>query len=186
MSLSAARGIARIARFDAAGLSEFDASPQGLLAALTPWFAFALVAFGLFFMSGDRLQAVTDLLASIVALLAPSVASHALTRWFGREARWLRYAVAVVWCQWVMPPALIVALTGSFLLIAGGVPDAVAERTAMLALLGYALALNLFLARKALSLTLWRAAAVVISVNLATGAAVLLPRVLQMVQEIGR
>lgn len=175
MSIAAATGVVRIARFEASGLASFDATPQGLLNALTPWLGFALVAAFLLLIYGEPVHALSDLLASVVALLAPPVFSHLLARFWGREERWLRYAVAVAWCQWVMPPALLAALTGSFMLIASGVPDSVAEPLAMAALLGYALALNVFLASRALDLSVWRAAGAVVLVNLATGALVLGP-----------
>ena len=181
MSLSAASGVSRLARFQAAGLEAFDATPAGLLNALTPWLAFALVAFGLLLVAGKPVDAVADLLASTVALLAPPVLSHALARRWGREERWLRYAVAVTWCQWVMPPALLLALMGSYVLMVLGVPETMAEPVALLALLGYAVALNLFLARAALDLSRWRAAGMVATVNLGTAAVVVLPGALAAV-----
>lgn len=186
MSLKAARGVARLARFDASGLDAFDATPQGLVNALTPWLAFSLAGCALVAIAGDVGRAVSDLLASVAALLTPPVLSHALAGLLGRRPLWLRYAVAVVWCQWVMPPALLLALTGSFLLMSIGVPQDPAERLAMLALLAYALCLNVFLTRKALNLGWWRAIAVVAAVNITTGAAVVLPGVIAMMQEIGR
>lgn len=178
--MSVPRGIALLARFDRAGLAEFDASPRGLLNALAPWLAFALVAALLLVIEGDAPQAIADLLASVVALLAPPVTSHALARLWRREAAWLRYAVSLAWCQWVMPPALLVALCGSFLLIASGLPERSAERLAMGGLLLYALALNVFLARRALDLSVWRAVATMLAINLATVAAVVAPGLLAM------
>jgi hypothetical protein len=175
MSVSAATGVVRIARFQADGLAAFDATPAGLLHALTPWFAFALVAFLYQMMAGAPVHALSDLLASVVALLAPPVLSHALARLWHREARWLRYAVALAWCQWVMPAALLLALVCSFLMMMAGLPETVAERVAMFATLAYALALNVFLARRGLDLSLWRAVGTVVAVNLGTAAAVVLP-----------
>ena len=180
MSFAAAVGVSRIARFRADGLASFDATPTGLLNAMVPWLAFALVAAALLAISGEPVAALGDLLASVAGLVAPPVVSHVMARLWGREARWLRYAVAVVWCQWVMPPALLLALVVSFFLMASGVPEGMAEPIAMLGLLVYALALNLFLARRALDLTVWRAASVVVAVNLATAAVVLGPTLLRV------
>jgi len=178
MSLSAAVGVARVARFQADGLAAFDATPAGLLNALVPWLAFALVAFVVLLIAGHPAHALGDLLASTVALLAPAVLSHAVARIWRREHRWLRYAVALAWCQWVMPPALLLALIGSYMLMVLGVPESLSEPAALLALLVYAVALNVFLARRALDLSRWRAAGVVAVVNLGTAAAVVAPGLL--------
>ena len=170
MSLAAAAGVARLARFRADGLAAFDASPVGLLNALAPWFAFALVGGGLALAGGEMRAAAAELLGSVVALLAPPVLSQGLAQVLGRASAWLRYAVAATWCQWMMPPALLAALLGSGLLIALGLPQPVAEALAGLAALGYALALHVFLVRRGLALSLWRAGAVVAAVNLGTAA----------------
>jgi hypothetical protein len=110
-----------------------------------------------------------------VALLTPAVLSQALARLWGRDAAWLRYAVAFTWCQWVMPPALLAALLGSGMLVAAGVPDDAAELLGALALLVYALSLHFFIARQALDLSRWRTAAIVAIVNIGTGALVTVP-----------
>jgi hypothetical protein len=170
MSLAAASGVARLARFRADGLTAFDASPVGLLNALAPWVAFALVGGGLALAGGTPRAAAEGLLGSLVAVLAPPVLSEWLARLWGRAAAWLRYAVALTWCQWVMPPALLGAVLASGVLIALGVPPDAAELLAGLAALGYALALHVFLARRGLSLSLWRAGIVVVAVNLGTAA----------------
>ncbi|MDA8251196.1 MAG: hypothetical protein M0Z28_18775 [Rhodospirillales bacterium] len=168
MSLAAAAGVARLARFRADGLDAFDASPVGLLNALAPWFAFALVGGGLSLAAGAPRAAAVDVLASVVTLLTPPVLSQGLAQLWGRAAAWLRYAVAVTWCQWVMPPALLAAVLGSGVLIAAGVPQTPAETLAGVAALGYALALQIFLARRGLALPMWRAGVVVAAVNLGT------------------
>ncbi len=185
MNLSAVRGVTRLARFDSSGLAGFDASPQGLLNALAPWIAFSLVACVIMLVRGQPAQALGDALVSVVALLTPPVTSHALASFWKRKPNWLRYAVAVVWCQWVMPVALLVALTGSFVMMGAGVPERTAERIVMLALLVYALALNIFLARRALDMAWWKAVLLVLAVNFVTGTAVLAPRLIEIAQELG-
>jgi len=175
MSMSAARGVVRLAQFQRDGLAEFDASTSGLLNALAPWLAFSFVAAMLLLVTRGVEPAARDLLGSVVVLLAPAVVSHRLARFWDREPQWLRYAVAFAWSQWVMPLALVVALTCSFFMIAAGVAEQVAETLVMLALVFYALALHLFIARQALAISFWRAAGMVVAVNLGTAAAVLLP-----------
>lgn len=175
MSVAAATGVARLARFRADGLAAFDATPTGLLNALAPWLAFALVTAVLLLVTGETDHALADLLGSVVVLLAPPVVSHGLARLWHREARWLRYAVAFTWCQWVMPAALLAALLGAGMLMAAGLAEDVAQTVAMLALLAYALALHVFLARRALDVSAWKAAGMVVAVNLGTAAVVFLP-----------
>lgn len=170
MSLSAASGVARLARFRADGLASFDATPVGLLNALAPWLAFALVGSLLALAAGAVREAALDFLASLVALLAPLVVSQALARLWGRGGAWLRYAVAMTWCQWMMPPALLAAVLGSGVMIAVGLPRDLAEALAALAALLYAVGLHWFLARRALVISVWRAGLLVAAVNLGTAA----------------
>jgi TRAP-type mannitol/chloroaromatic compound transport system permease large subunit len=131
-------------------------------------------------VSGSPVRALGDLLATLVALLTPAVVSHGAARLWRREGAWLRYAVAVVWCQWVMPPALLAAVVLSGVLVGLGVPDDDAELLGALALLAYALALNCFIARHALDLSRWRTVALVAMVNGGTGALVATPVLLQV------
>lgn len=170
-----ATGIWRLARFRADGLAAFDATPQGLLNALAPWLAITLVATLGVLIGGDVLRALTDLCASVAGLLAPLVVGHALARWFGREDRWLRFAVAMTWVQWVLLPAGVLRYVASFGLMALGFPDMVAEPLAMLGLFAYLLGLNLFVARRALELGRWRSVAMVLGTNLGTAVLVLGP-----------
>jgi hypothetical protein len=179
MTRPPATGIARLARFRADGLAAFDASPAGLLNALAPWLAFALVGFALALAGGYPRAAIGDLLATVIALLTPAVLSHLLARIWQREAGWLRYAVAWAWCQWIMPPALLLALILGAALVQLGLPTQAALRLSLLALLGYALALNGFIARHALGLSRWRSTALVAVVNLGTAALVTLPVLIQ-------
>lgn len=185
MSLAAARGVARVALFHEDGLALFDASPKGLLNALAPWLAFSLVAAALMAARLDAAVGLGDLLGSVIVLVAPPVLSHALARFWGREAGWLRYAVAFAWTQWVMPPALVLALTASFFLMSSGLPDPLAQTVALVGLLVYALALNVFVAERALRLSRWRAVAMVVAVNVGAAVAVLAPRALAMLLDGG-
>ena len=185
MTAQAAIGVARLARFRADGLDAFDASPTGLMNALAPWLAFALVGFALMLVVGSGRHATGNLLASVVALLTPPVVSHALARLWGRQAAWLRYAVAFTWCQWVMPVALLAAMVVSFLLMAAGLPETLAELLAALALMVYAVALHGFVIRRALGVSRWRTAIMVVAINLGTVAVVAAPRLLHVAMEAG-
>jgi hypothetical protein len=167
MMKNPAAGLLRLARFRADGLALFDASPTGLLNALAPWLAFAIVGALLALFEERPTDVLATLLASVVALLVPIVVSHALARAWQRESGWLRYAVAMTWCQWVFPPALLVASLAGGALIAAGLPAIVAEAVAAAALIGYALSLQYFIASRALDVGRGRAVLMVGAVNVA-------------------
>lgn len=186
MSTQAAIGVARLAQFRADGLQAFDASPAGLLNALAPWLAFALVGFVLMLTAVPARQATTDLLATVVGLLTPAVVSHALARLWGRQAAWLRYAVAFIWCQWVMVVAWLASVMGTGLMMAVGLPEYIAEDVGGLAMLVYAVALQSFVIRRALDLSGWRTAAMVVAINVSAVVLVLLPTLLNNVMEVSR
>ena len=179
--MSITRGIVRIARFRAEGLAEFDISRNSFLNSLAPLVAFPLVGSLLELASGNAIEAVSDLLASVVALLAPLIISEYLAeRWQAGE-RWLGYAVASNWTQWIVPIAFGASFSALWLLKQIGVP---AEQGgvvgSVLFLLLYGVALHWFLARKALGLSRMRATLMVVICDLATLALVMGPRILMV------
>ncbi len=173
-------GIMRLARGRADGLGQFGATREAFLASLAPLVAFPLVGGVLMLLGGGGLSALSDLLATICALVAPPVLSYEVARLWGRETAWLRYATAFNWCQWVIP------VIGSLLLVMGGIlaelglPRASASAGVVLGLVGYGLWLHWFLARHGLGLSGLRAVVMVLGVNFATVALVLGPRVLAL------
>jgi len=183
MKLPVAIAVVRLARFRADGLAAFDATPTGLLNALAPWLAFALVGFVLTLVAGAPDSALGELLGVVVALLTPPVLSYSAARLWGREAAWMRYAVAVVWCQWVIPPAFLASAFVSGALVEVGLPQDEAMLAGILSLLAYALSLNFFIARHALDLSRWRTAALLAIVNVGTGALVTAPSLVQAALE---
>jgi hypothetical protein len=171
-------GILRIARFRADGLDQFTATPQAFLNSLAPLIAFPLVGGALMALGGAGIAAITDLLSSCVALLAPPVLSHVLARHWGREGLWLRYAVAFNWCQWAVPMMAVVSIVAMLVLVAVGLGRNLIAVLGVCALIGYALLLHWFLAAHALRLSAARAAGLVLFANLGAAALVLLPRLL--------
>jgi hypothetical protein len=168
----------RLARGRVDGLERFGATREAFLASLAPLVAFPLVGGVLMLLGGGGLTALSDLLATLCALVAPPVLSYEVARLWGREAAWPRYATAFNWCQWVIP------VIGSLLLVMGGIlaglglPRASASAGVVFGLVGYGLWLHWFLARHGLGLSGLRAVVMVLGVNLATVALVLGPRVL--------
>jgi hypothetical protein len=174
------RGIFRIARGRADGLDQFAGTQQGFLTSLAPLIAFPLVGTVLMLLNGGGAPAITDLLATVAVLLAPPVLSYEMARLWGRQARWLRFATAFNWCQWLLPMLASVLLMGLGLLLRTGLSEQTATGALVLALGGYALWLHWFLARHGLALSPFRAAILVVVVNLGTALLVLAPRLLAL------
>ena len=172
---AALRGVSLLARGNTAGLGYFTGTPQGFLSSLTPFLAFALVGAVLQTFQGNPGDAVIEMLVTVVALLAPAVASHVVARAWRREEQWLLYAVAFNWCHWAIP-VVAAALFILLMVLAGiGVPVRPAAAALLLVFLGYALWLHWFVARHALGLAMGQAVGLVLLVNLATAATVMGP-----------
>jgi hypothetical protein len=167
-------GIARLARGRADGLAQFGDTRQAFLASLLPLLAFPLLGELLVALRGG-MPSLSDLLATVCALLAPPVLSFSLARRWGREAQWPRFATAFNWCQWAIPAIAFLLLLAMSLLIALGVPNEAAGHLWILSLAAYGVWLHWFLARRALELTAVRAVVLVVLVNAATVAMVIGP-----------
>jgi len=177
---SVLRGIVRIARGRPDGLDEFAGTSQAFLASLAPLLAFPLVGTFLLVLRGGGVLAIADLLATVSVLLAPPVLSWEFARLWHRQDRWLRFATAFNWCQWLLPALASVLLVAAGALLDAGLPQDPATGLVVCGLAGYGLWLHWFLARHGLRLSRLRAALLVAGVNLGTAALVLAPRLLAL------
>ncbi len=168
-------GVVRLARGNADGMRQFGATREAFLASLAPLVAFPLVGSLLMALAGGGLRAVSDLLMSLTALLAPPVLSFELARLWQRQALWPRFATAFNWCQWAIPVLGSLALLVLGALMTLGLPAQAARGIALGLLASYALWLHWFIARHGLALSVLRAAILVVVVNLATVALVIVP-----------
>jgi len=173
-------GIVRLARGRPDGMQQFEATRDAFLASLAPLIAFPLVGGMLMLLGGGGLNAVSDLLATLCALVAPLVLSFEVARLWRRQQFWLRFATAFNWCQWVIPIVGSVLLLVFGVLAALGLPRATARIGVLLGLLSYALWLHWFLARHGLGLSGPRALLLVLAVNLTTAMLVVGPRVIAL------
>jgi hypothetical protein len=173
---SLVRGIWRLARLDRAGFAEFAGTPQAFLSSLAPLVAFPLVGGLLMLLRGMGLVAVTDLLATLVMVLAPPVISEALARRWGRGAAWLRFAVAFNWTQWAVPVVGTLLLLVAGVLRVVGLSDMQAVTVWLFGVAGYAIALHWFLARQGLGVSRGQAVLFLLGVNLGTALLVFVPR----------
>ena len=175
---SIARGIARLARFNAQGFAEFTATRQGFLNSLAPLLALPLVAALIAAAGGELRAALEGVFSGMVALLAPPAISHLLAGFWQRQSLWLRFAVAYNWCQ---VPVTLLAVTDVGIVSAATGGRAQGMQLAMAsvaALAGYWLVLSVFLARRGLRLSLLKAFATMLSINIGTALLVFGPRLL--------
>ncbi len=168
------RGLIGTARFQSEGLAAFGEGVQQVLGSLAPLLALPVVILLLMLLSG-RLGEVADVLSLVDALLMQMVVSEALARRWGREREWGRYATAINWCQWAVPPVGMLLAVVLPVLMGFGADPAVAATIWVMALAAYALALQWFVARHALRIGVGRAVVMVLAVNAATAAVVILP-----------
>jgi hypothetical protein len=162
-------------------MRQFAGTRDAFLASLAPLIAFPLVGGAGMLLDGGGLTTLSDLLATLCALVAPPVLSFEVARLWGKQNAWLRFATAFNWCQWVIPVVGCVLLVTLATLAALGLPRTVARSGLVLGLLSYGLWLHWFLARHGLGLSGLRAALLVLGVNFATALLVLGPRVLSLI-----
>lgn len=171
-------GAAQVATGRPEGLQRFGDTPRAFLAALAPWLAIPVVGALILLLAGNGIEALSTLALTLVGQLAPAVLSHALaTRW-QREAEWLRYAIAFIWCQWAIMIVFLGTLVAAPILIGAGLAQA--GSLLGIALTGYGLWLHWTLARYGLLLPRGRAALLVAVVNLGTALLVMGPLLLQV------
>lgn len=159
-----------------AGIAQFPATRQAFLNSLAPWLAVPLVGGVLLLIDGQPRAAIGNVLFAAVALLAPAVVSHAIARWWGRDAGWLRYAIAFNWCQWVITAGGLAALVLAEVATDIGLPRNAVLIVLSLGFLAYAMAVQVALASVGLAITRLRAVGLIVMVNLAALALVLLPQ----------
>ena len=169
-------GVLLLARGRADGILQFGDSSQAFLASLAPLIAFPLVGSILMLTEGGGLEAVADLLATLCALLAPPVLSYEPARLWHRQDRWLRFATALNWCQWAIPVMAIGLMVVVYPILAGVFSVRIAGFCVIFLLAAYALWLHWFLARHGLELSVFRAALLVVIVNVGTVVLVMAPR----------
>ena len=169
------RGMILIARGRAEGMNCFRDTPHAVLYSLTPGIGVLIAAVlqGLFGKEGAA--ALVEIPGTLCVLLAPSVLSFELARFWGRDGFWNRYIVAFNWCQWVLPVAGMILVLVLAIARTAGVGGGTGFAVIFVCLAGYALWMNWFIARHGLALSKGRAAGFVAAVNLGTMAIVVVP-----------
>lgn len=176
------KGVLQLALLRREGLEQFGGSPRSFMNSLAPLIAFPLVGGVLGVLSGAGLDAVAALLGTLVALLAPPVLSEIMARLWGREREWLRYATAFNWSRWAMLLALGAAMALMSVLAAMGMGSHEAVTLGLLAVVAYGIVLEWFIARVGLRLVWWRAAVLVLVVEVGAAVLFLTPHLLAELQ----
>ncbi len=160
-------GLLLLARFRPEGIAAFAATPQAFLNSLAPPLALALVS-GLGLLLGGHLRGfLLQMLANIVALLAPPTLSHLLARRWGREPLWLRYVVAGNWVN--AATALASLLIVQMAAPARGEQPSGPMVVALLAVAAYSLAVQWYLLWRGLAVTRVQATLGMLGIGFGTG-----------------
>lgn len=152
------------------GMAQFEATLRAFWVSLIPLLALPMLRAAAALTQGEVEVAETLILLMLVSDLGPLVASHWFAVRWGREPHWLRYAVALNWCQGVL------LLVGSMAMgLLGGIGPGGVVNTAILALLAYALWLTWVVTRAGLGLGGGRAALLMLGVAGALGVMIAVP-----------
>ncbi|HEY1934230.1 MAG TPA: hypothetical protein VGG99_19655 [Acetobacteraceae bacterium] len=174
------KGVFLLATGQREGLEYFSGATPHFLASLASLAIWPLVGVVALLTGSGGPDAVSDVLASVCAVLAPPVLSYELAARWDRAAQWARYATAFNWCQWALPVVAAILVTFIGVLDRGGLSSRVAFALLVCAFSAYGLWLHWFVAVRGLELSRLRAAVLVVAINLITVLLVLLPRVLML------
>jgi hypothetical protein len=161
-------------------MQQFGATRDGFLASLAPLIAFPLVGGTLMLLGGGGLTAVSYVLVTLCALVAPLVLSFEVARLWHRQQLWLRFATAFNWCRLIIPFVGFVLLVIFAMLVALGLPNWAAQVGLLLGLLSYEIWLHWFLALHGLGLSRSRALLLAFAVNFASALLVVGHRLLTL------
>ena len=171
-------GVGRVALGRTDGFARFGSTVPSFLNSLAPLIAFPLAGALIEVFRDDWQTALSLLLLTLVAQLAPPVLSHLLAVRWKCEDQWLHYATAYNWCYWAIPMVGALLTLGFAMAVGAGLPSTVAAQ-AVLGCLGlYSLWLNWFVARHALGLSKGKAALLVFVVNAGTAVLAIGPAML--------
>ena len=168
-------GVVRTAVGRTDGLAQFGNTVPSFLNSLAPLLAFPLAGAVIEAYRQDWVSAVSLLLLTVVAQLAPPVLSQLVAARWKIEDRWLHYATAYNWCYWAVPLAGALFTVAFALAVGAGLPSNLAAQGVLLCLGVYGFWLNWFVARQALGLGGGKAALFVVLVNAGTAVLVIGP-----------
>jgi hypothetical protein len=155
------RGLFLLAQGKPSGMREFDSSADAFYASIAPLIAFPLVFDGVSVANGQWQAGILGFLGQLCAVLALPVIIQAFAQATGREALWLRTAVALGWSFWIILPAGLIAGFASAALVAAGMGQNTGAILVLGLVAGYLLWYRWFILRAGLGLGIWQAAILV-------------------------
>ncbi len=172
------RGIFELGVGRAIGLGRMGGTPRDFLNSLYVLMAVPVLTALVLAAHRGLGNALAVLMVLVCALLAPPVIAHFFARAWGREALWLRFAVAFNWSRFAVVSVFAIMLAVTAILIAAGVPGEAAAELMIVAVSVYSLWLEWFISRQALRVSAGRAILLVLGMNLGTFALLSVPGVL--------
>jgi len=161
-------GIFELAIGRASGFGRFSVSQRAFRNSVIVLFSVpALLSLALASRQGVIIG-LSMLLAVFCALLAPAVISDLLARAWGREAWWLRFAIAFNWSRIALTSIYAVLLTIAAILISLGHPNRTVAGLIQSVMVIYTLWFDWFLVRQGLQVTALRAVMGVLAINFGT------------------
>ncbi|GBQ67367.1 hypothetical protein AA103196_1666 [Ameyamaea chiangmaiensis NBRC 103196] len=157
------RGMMLLGRGSASGMGFFGGTVDAFLNALAPQLAWQIVISVLMLAQSPGAMNLTKALLLLCGVLLPPVVTHRLAVLWGREDRWLRYATASLWCDWLTLFVFVVALMLCLALLSSLMAPALVIGI-IIASKTYEFWLRWFVARTGLGLGGWQSLTLVLSV----------------------
>ncbi|GBQ15678.1 hypothetical protein [Swaminathania salitolerans] len=182
------RGVLLLGRGDPRGIASFGSGPEALLSALAPSVALCLVTILSQALRGYDAIGVVKIFLLIVTLLSRLVVSQFMAVIWKRDDRWIRYATASLWCNWLPIVIMLFAVSLVQLLSPGAASGGSAVGGVVLGVELYELWLSWFVARAGLEIGGGKAALLIVAVNVSLmllyGLAALLPPHYNVISEL--
>jgi hypothetical protein len=166
-------GLIRLAVFNPKYLDCFGAGRESFLASLAPLVALPIVAGALTCLGGKVTEGVSFALSSICSVLAPPVIADLFCTLWNRGPQWARFSTVMNWAHWLFIGQTILML---------GFAEAVAQSgmeffgtIILIGFVAYLFAINLFIARTALAISMGRAIVLILVTGIGTAVLTLGP-----------
>jgi hypothetical protein len=157
------------------GFKDFGDTSEAYLASLAPLIAFDLVTAVLAAAAGRVHTAILGFLILLCLWLGPAVISHPLCRLWGRTEAWSRYVNILNWAQMLM---FVVHSLMSFVAtvaVSAGAPAPPVQAVTGLAVFGYALWFQWFVARGTVGVSRGRTVLLLLSTVVGTSLMISIP-----------
>ena len=172
------RGLFRLARGDAGGVSEFGNTTRAFSASIAPLLAFPIVGAALFGIAGHWMLAGLMLASRICGVLLQPVITEFGARRANSSATWLMTSTALNWSVWLVFPLILIGILITNGLITLGLSEPTAVGVSFASILLYMFWIQWFILRTGLRLSVLGALTLLIAMNVAIAVVYIAPYVL--------